>query len=163
MLTPLTTDPDRMGNSERGMLGMAFHGPHSLCLISCKQQAVAVGLEMPSLLLVSTVQAKAGIIPKLKRNQMVLRGYTYTGIHLHTHTHAHTYIQTLAHTCTYIYMHSHNLQASCCYACDCSLPSPPDSGIQPSVCQLLCALCQMVKTCFINNTQFLCSEGNSLL
>lgn len=162
MLTPLTNDPDRMGNSERGMLGMAFHGPHSLCLISCKQQAVAVGLEMPSLLLVSTVQAKAGIIPKLKRNQMVLRGYTYTGIHLHTRTC--TYICT--NTCTHMHIHIHAFTQFASIMLLCSWlfpPTHPDSGIQPSVCQLLCALCQMVKTCFINNTQFLCSEGNSLL
>lgn len=59
-----------------------------------------MGLEIPSLLLVSTVQAKAGIIPKLKRYQMVLGGYTCTHIHVYTctHAHAHTCMQTLALT-----------------------------------------------------------------
>lgn len=64
---------------------------------------MVVGLEMSSLLLVSTVQAKAGIISKLKRNQMVLGGYTckhtymYTLAHMHMHTHAckHMHIHAL--------------------------------------------------------------------
>lgn len=62
---------------------------------------------MSPLLLVSTVQAKARVVIKLKRIPVVLKGYTHAHAHTHECTHT-TYLHTHAH----MHMHARTQSAN---------------------------------------------------